>query len=108
MLKEIKRSLFIFPEGTRSADGNIQEFKGGGAILALRSNVPIVPVIIHGSRAIMPKNSKKIKSSKVIVEIKKPVYIDELGIKNKAEIMSVIRDIICESFDKGKRKYSNA
>ncbi len=102
MLKNVKRSLFIFPEGTRSPDGNIQEFKGGGAVLAMRSKVPVVPVIIHGSRAIMPKNSKKIISSKVIVEIKKPVYIDELGIKNKAEFMSVIRNIICESFNKEK------
>ncbi len=108
MLKEVKRSLFIFPEGTRSLDGDIQEFKGGGAVLAMRSKVPIVPVVIHGSRSIMPKNSKKIISSKVVVEIKKPVYIDELGIKNKNELMSVIKDIICKSFDKRKREFSNA
>ena len=41
-------SVLIFPEGTRSNDGNIREFKKGGFILALDSGVPIVPVITHG------------------------------------------------------------
>jgi 1-acyl-sn-glycerol-3-phosphate acyltransferase len=47
-------SVVIFPEGTRSATGEILPFKRGGFILASMAGVPIVPVVISGSRAIMP------------------------------------------------------
>jgi 1-acyl-sn-glycerol-3-phosphate acyltransferase len=48
-------SLVIFPEGGRSPHGWGQEFKGGAAYLAKRCNVPVVPVYLRGSRAILPK-----------------------------------------------------
>lgn len=48
-------SLIVFPEGTRSADGTVGRFKGGIFLLAIQAGLPIVPVSISGSRAIMPK-----------------------------------------------------
>ena len=45
-------SLVIFPEGTRSSDGNLP-FKRGGLLLAVRTQTPIVPVTISGSWAIL-------------------------------------------------------
>jgi 1-acyl-sn-glycerol-3-phosphate acyltransferase len=50
-------SVIIFPEGTRSPDGTLLPFKKGGFIMALQSQVPVVPVAIRGSRDIMPKHS---------------------------------------------------
>ncbi|MHB8456589.1 MAG: lysophospholipid acyltransferase family protein [Acidimicrobiales bacterium] len=49
-------SLVIFPEGGRSPYGWGQEFKGGAAYLAKRCGVPVVPVHIRGTRAILPKS----------------------------------------------------
>ncbi len=43
-------SVMIFPEGTRSEDGNLRPFKKGGFIMAVDSGVPIVPVILQGTR----------------------------------------------------------
>ena len=50
--------LLIFPEGTRSPDGSLQEAKDGLATLAMRTNAAIVPIGINGSDKVWPKGSK--------------------------------------------------
>ena len=50
--------LFVFPEGTRSADGTLQEARDGVASLALRTGAPIVPVAIAGSDLVWPRGRK--------------------------------------------------
>lgn len=52
-------SIFIFPEGTRSHDGKLQKFKPGAFILAKKMKVPILPVVINGTRAALPKYTLK-------------------------------------------------
>merc|ERR1712146_349328 len=47
-------SIFIFPEGTRSKDGRLSNFKMGAFKLALKSGLPIVPVTISGNNLVMP------------------------------------------------------
>jgi 1-acyl-sn-glycerol-3-phosphate acyltransferase len=66
-------SIVIFPEGTRSRDGCLQSFKKGGFVMALEAGAPIVPVIIHGTFSIMPKNRFLIRPGCVKVEIRQPV-----------------------------------
>lgn len=50
--------LFVFPEGTRSADGRLQEARDGTAVLALRTDAPILPVGIAGSHGVWPRGQK--------------------------------------------------
>jgi 1-acyl-sn-glycerol-3-phosphate acyltransferase len=50
-------SVLLFPEGTRSEDGNILPFKPGAFILAGKHHVPILPVVIYGTKDALPKNS---------------------------------------------------
>lgn len=50
--------LFVFPEGTRSPDGALQEARDGIAVLALRTGAPIVPLGISGSNRVWPKGQK--------------------------------------------------
>jgi 1-acyl-sn-glycerol-3-phosphate acyltransferase len=47
-LVEDRWNLLLYPEGGRSPDGNLQEFKGGAAYLAERSRATVIPVYIHG------------------------------------------------------------
>ena len=49
--------LLLFPEGTRSRDGNLQEAKPGAAMIAVQANVPIVPVYVDGSFRSMPRGA---------------------------------------------------
>jgi len=95
--------VLIYPEGTRSKDGNIRPFKRGGFVLAIESGVPIVPVIIHGTWPIMPKDKIIIRPGNVTIEIKEPIETKNYTRKSKDDLLEKVRNIICESFEKGKR-----
>ncbi|MCD6570746.1 MAG: 1-acyl-sn-glycerol-3-phosphate acyltransferase [Deltaproteobacteria bacterium] len=67
-------STMVFPEGTRSKDGNIKyPFKKGGFHLAIDAGVPVVPISITGSRAILPKGSYRVKPGHITLKIGKPI-----------------------------------
>jgi long-chain acyl-CoA synthetase len=70
------RILCVFPEGGRSRDGSIKEFKKGVGIIARELNIPIVPVAIHGTYEMLPSGSSMPKPAKVIVTFGKAVYPD--------------------------------
>ncbi len=89
-------SVMIFPEGTRSRDGKLLPFKKGGFVLAMDSGVPIVPMVITGSLSVMPKKQLRIKSGHIFLEILKPIDNASLEIKNKDELLQVVRQAILE------------
>ncbi len=66
-------SMVIFPEGTRSKDGGIQDFKPGALKLATKAGVPIIPVTINGSFDMMRKGSIIIRPAKVELIICEPI-----------------------------------
>ena len=69
------RKLVIFPEGTRTFDGSLGEFKKTFAILSRELNVPIIPVSIKGADNALPRGSKFPRPfKKVSVEFLKPIY----------------------------------
>jgi 1-acyl-sn-glycerol-3-phosphate acyltransferase len=67
------RSLAGFPEGTRTPDGRLQEFKAGMFKIALRAGVPIVPVTIRGTFALLPKTTLAPRPGRVDVFIGVPI-----------------------------------
>jgi len=70
-------SMVIFPEGGRSPDGWGQPFRGGAAYLALRCDVPIVPVHLEGTGRILHKGSKKLQPASTIVTFGRPIHAAE-------------------------------
>jgi 1-acyl-sn-glycerol-3-phosphate acyltransferase len=74
-------SVVVFPEGTRSEDGKLLPFKNGGFILAIKSQVPIIPVAIHGTQAIKPKKSFWIHPRTVYLHFGDP--IETAGMKTR-------------------------
>jgi long-chain acyl-CoA synthetase len=68
------RILCIFPEGGRSYDEELLEFKKGAAILSRELSVPMVPVGIQGTHKVWPRGSNRIRLHKVKVEIGEPVF----------------------------------
>ncbi len=67
------RSVHIFPEGTRSATGELLPFKRGAFLVAQQGDAPVLPVTIIGSNLITPKNSLKINKGKIRIIIDKPL-----------------------------------
>jgi 1-acyl-sn-glycerol-3-phosphate acyltransferase len=55
---EAGEAVLLFPEGTRSLDGNVREFEPGVGLIALRSGAPVLPISIEGSRRVWGKGRK--------------------------------------------------
>lgn len=72
-------SLVIFPEGTRSPDGHVKEFKQGSLKLALKAKATIIPVAIDGTYNIMKKGEKIIRPAHVTVRIGEPIRTADLS-----------------------------
>ncbi|WP_245590148.1 lysophospholipid acyltransferase family protein [Desulfobulbus elongatus] len=66
-------SVLIFPEGTRSADGTLQEFKTGAVLLAIKAGVPIVPLGFDGSHEVLPKGRLLPRSGEIVIRIGTPI-----------------------------------
>ncbi|PID82834.1 MAG: hypothetical protein CSB15_01120 [Clostridiales bacterium] len=79
-------SLVIFAEGTRTIDGNLGEFKAGSFKFAKKANVKVLPIAIDGTMEIMKKGSMKINSSKIKVNILKPIDSTNFNTKELAEM----------------------
>lgn len=69
-----KKNVIIFPEGTRTLNGKLGEFKKTFAILSKELNVPVVPVSIKGAFDAMPKGTIVPRPRKVQVEFLDPIY----------------------------------
>jgi len=87
-------SVFIFPEGTRSPDGVIREFKKGGFVLAAKSQQPIVPISISGSYRILPKHSWIIQPGEIRIAIGRPVLTNGVDARSRDILMQTVREAI--------------
>jgi len=67
------QSFLIYPEGTRSPDGRLQEFKKGTAVIAIKSGVPLVPIACSGAHRVMEKRKLTIKPGEILVEFLEPI-----------------------------------
>ncbi len=82
----------IFPEGTRSENGELGEFKRGTFLLASKSLKPIVPIAIVGSSGILPKGSFAVKAnSEVTVKIYPP--IENSGISDRLKEKELMQKV---------------
>jgi len=78
--------IIIFPEGTRSGTGRVAAGRSGVAVLAIKANVPVVPVGIVGTYNAFRKGTKIPRLGKVIVRYGKPISFN--GVMNPSEILS--------------------
>ena len=87
-------SVVFFPEGTRSKDGKLQPFKKGGFKIALAAGVPILPITVRGSRAILPKGTARIKPGTIELVIHDPVPLDGYSEENRGALIERIKATI--------------
>lgn len=99
-------SVVIFPEGTRSSDGRINQFKPGGFYLAISSGQPIVPVVIYGSRHVLRKGSLRIRPGPIVVSINAPIDTSSYNNSGKRVLMESVRSIMKQDLEKIAAKMS--
>ena len=84
------KSVLLFPEGTRSADGQIGPFKKGAFMMAVHTGVPIIPCFIEGTGRILNKKSLMMHPGTVTITVGKPMHVDKQaggGAKPQAEAL---------------------
>jgi len=86
--------LVVFPEGTRSGDGSIGEFKPGAFYLAQKSGAPVVPVYIDGGCRALPKGTFVFRSARLAVHVLPPLSVDEGAGGAKERIAVSVRERI--------------
>jgi 1-acyl-sn-glycerol-3-phosphate acyltransferase len=94
-------SIIIFPEGTRSHDGNLLPFKKGAFVAAIEMGFPVVPVILKGTRSVMPKGGYlSIYPGETEIIVKPPIPTQGLGYTDREPLRDAVRAIVAEEFAK--------
>ena len=92
-------NVMIFPEGTRSRDGALKEFKSGGFHLAIEAGVPILPATVSGSLQLTPPRSLKVESGKMKVTYGAPIPTEGLAVGDRQALKERVREAIADGFD---------
>lgn len=95
--------LYMAPEGTRSIDGKVKEFKKGPFVLSISYNVPIIPVTLINTDKAMPKGFLMPKENiPVGLVINKPIYPAGYTYEERDLLKEKVRNTIIEGFEKIK------
>ncbi len=89
-----ERAVVIFPEGSRSLDGEIHEFKSGFELIARRSKATTVPVAIEGSRRAWARGGGIIIGSPIRIMYGQPIPYQQAEGKNKKEYVAQVEQQI--------------
>lgn len=102
------KKVVIFPEGSRSHDGNIQPIKTGIGMLALRGQAPIIPVYIHGAYSVWNRYHKFPKFyGKIVCIFGKPIDWEEFKNMEKKDAQEAIAHRVKTSIESLKAWYDN-
>jgi len=91
-LEERAPTVIMFPEGTRSASGELQPFKKGAFVLAIQTGVDVVPAAILGSRDVMRKGSLLIHPGTITVRFGAPIRVEGYGLDQRNELTDRARE----------------
>ena len=86
-------SLLIFPEGTRSTDGELGEFRTGALRIAREFDVPVLPVALVGTRSLMPKGGR-LTPGPIEVRIGEPIQPEDLRDDTMSQVVEQITDLL--------------
>lgn len=97
------QSFLIYPEGTRSPDGRLQEFKKGAAVMAIKAGVPIVPIACSGAHRIMQKRSLVIHPGEILVEFLDPIDASKYSYEDRHHLNERVHDALAAGLPPDQR-----
>ena len=99
-------SLIIYAEGTRSPDGRVARFKAGSFLLAIEAGLPVVPVAILGTRAVMPKGRLRTEPADVVLVIHQPIpppALEAPTVHDAKALAGRVHDIVAAAVEGSRR-----
>jgi 1-acyl-sn-glycerol-3-phosphate acyltransferase len=107
---KVGKSIVIFPEGTRSRDGNLLPLKKGAFVIALKNGVPILPCIVQGGFHLLPKGTLRMGNARMRIHLGKPIQTKDLTHEDRdslrREVEIWMKDSLAE-FNQSSRSGSN-
>ena len=88
--------LFVFPEGSRTPDGDLQTFLAGAAFLAIRAQVPLVPVALSGGYDLLPIHTRHFYPGELVMTVGKPIETTGMTPRRADELTERLRCTIAE------------
>jgi len=92
-------SVLIYPEGTRTPDGQLLPFKKGAFMMAVQTGLPILPVTSNGAHKILPKNTIVFRSGHITVTIGDPISTEGMTESDVPELMEKTRQAVAKNLD---------
>ena len=90
-IKKIPRSVAIFPEGTRTSDGELLPFKKGAAIFAINTDIPVIPVAISGTFSWSKKKLFDMSQSVISFEFGEPIVTENYSFDDRDHLTERIK-----------------
>jgi 1-acyl-sn-glycerol-3-phosphate acyltransferase len=97
------QSFLIYPEGTRSPDGRLQEFKKGAVVMAIKAGVPIVPMVCSGAHRILRKKSLLVHPGEMVVEFLTPIDASKYTFEERDILNQVVHDAMAAALPPDQR-----
>jgi len=86
--------LFVFPEGARTPDGTTQPFLAGAAFLAIRAQVPLVPIALSGVFDLLPMHTRHFYPGEITLTVGEPISTTGMTLRQVEELNSRLRESI--------------
>jgi len=87
-------AVFIFPEGGRSPDGQLREFRAGAFLLAIKAETPVVPITIRGTFEALPMHSWNVRPGTVDLILHSPISTAGMNSHSSESLAAQVREII--------------
>src|SRR5450755_736002 len=97
------QSFLIYPEGTRSPDGRLQDFKKGAVVMAIKAAVSIVPVACSGAHRVMEKRSLEIHPGEILVEFLEPIDASDYCFEQRDDLNRKVHDALAAGLPPDQR-----
>lgn len=98
-------SIFIFPEGTRTKNGEIGPFKSGSMKIPLRTGAPVIPLTLTGIFKVMPKKTFAVNPHPVILHIGEPLVSAGVEVKDFKPFVKQVEQIIHDTKERIDSEY---
>ncbi|HYP13705.1 MAG TPA: lysophospholipid acyltransferase family protein [Bryobacteraceae bacterium] len=103
IIRERGISVLIFPEGGRSLEG-LLPFKEGAAYIAIKAGVPVVPVALDGTLAVLPMGSMNVRPGHVTLRVGDPIPTANLTLQERAALTKQLHDRVADLLDGARRQ----